>query len=170
MATHGGAATVADLLTGTQSIYPEFIDPVVDEEVSALETASKTFQKAFQLGQWQESHAALLEVCRYGQRIRLEIGKLNLLDRTSRARTADALQCVVELLVNAPKEASANSVANALDKNEFEQRIAPYVDRFIGDQQRWARRAAINILERLADAEERATAGSGESSVPSAPK
>ncbi len=166
MDTHEGAATVADLLSDGGSEHPDFVDPVIDEEVSRLETASASFQAAFDAKQWAESHTALLNVCRYGQRVRLEIGRLIYLDRSSRARTVNALQRVVNLLMNAAGQAAPKP----LDKKAFEQKIGPYLQRFSGNDQSWARRAALNILERLEEAEELVVAEKMASAAPTTPK
>jgi hypothetical protein len=133
-----------------------FVDPVVDDEISGLEAAGKDFHEAIVASRWQDSHTALLVVCRAGQRIRLEIGTLSLLDRQSRARTADALQKVVDLLIACSDAVKAKTEERVpLEKSVFQEKIAGYVARFAGDAQSWAQRAAINIFDRLEETEGR---------------
>lgn len=107
------------------------IDPIIEKYVGYIERDFKTFNTAVEQQHWQESFQTILNVCRWIQIIRLDIGTLAHLDATLRSKTFSALEGVMSKF--------ATVMQSILQFNEKDRP--------------WVIKAFRNIEERLPEAE-----------------
>lgn len=130
-------STIDDILA---QAYDGISDPIVRDHVVDLNEAVEDLEFHIRTENWLLSHAALLDVCRTIQLIRLEVGNLAYLEQRAKEK--------VKLLLT-----RALSPVSSIDPDQVMETIEGYLRHFDEEEKReWAYRAAYNISSRLQEA------------------